>query len=84
MSEREGGRFRVGDPVKLKDSTLDLRGEVWQLRTGRYMIVRWQDACRSTHSETAVEYDDSRGRAEWIRKLAKEDQEKDVRASSEA
>jgi hypothetical protein len=64
--------FRVGDPVRLKDSDLDLRGDVWQLRTGRYLVVRWQDHCRSTHAETAVEYDYSRQRAEWTRKLPEE------------
>jgi hypothetical protein len=53
-------RLRVGDPVKLKDSDIDMRGDVWQLRTGRYLIVRWQDECRTTHSEHAIEYDASR------------------------
>lgn len=73
MSNGQDSRLRVGDPVKLKDSDLDLRGDVWQLRTGRYMIVRWEDACRSTHSDSAVELDASRSRAEWSRKLATED-----------
>ncbi len=66
-------RLRVGDPVKLKDSGLDLRGDVWQVRTGRYVVVRWDDECRSTHSETAVELDTTRGRAEWSRLLVTED-----------
>jgi hypothetical protein len=66
-------RLRVGDPVKLKDSDLDLRGDVWQLRTGRYVIVRWQDACCTTHSSSAIEYDASRARAEWTRNLVPED-----------
>lgn len=73
MSEEHGDRLRVGDPVKLKDSDLDLRGDVWQLRTGRYVIVRWQDECRSTHSSTALEPDRTRGRAEWTRNLVGED-----------
>jgi hypothetical protein len=73
MNDEHDNRLRVGDPVKLKDSDLDLRGDVWQLRTGRYLIVRWQDECRSTHSASAVEYDRTRGRAEWSRKLALED-----------
>ena len=55
------------------DSDVDLRGDVWQLRTGRYVVVRWQDECRSTHSEAAVEYDASRSRAEWSRNLSHED-----------
>ena len=67
MSEEHESGLRVGDPVRLKDSDMDLRGDVWQLRTGRYLVVRWQDECRSTHSETAVEYDSSRSRAEWSR-----------------
>lgn len=54
--------LRIGDPVRLKDSHLDLRGDVWQLRTGRYVIVRWADQCCSTHSDSAVEYDPSRTR----------------------
>ena len=65
--------LKVGDPVKLKDSDLDLRGDVWQLRTGRYVIVRWEDECRSTHAEVAVEIDPSRPRAEWSRKISTED-----------
>lgn len=66
-------RLKVGDPVKLKDSDVDLRGDVWQLRTGSYVIVRWQDDCRSTHSETAVELDATRTRADWSRKMLVED-----------
>jgi len=72
-SENSQRELRVGDPVRLKDSDLDLRGDVWQLRTGRYLIVRWQDQCRSTHSESAVELDGTRGRAEWSRNLSTED-----------
>jgi hypothetical protein len=53
-------RLQVGDPVKLKDSSLDLRGSVWALRTGCYLLVRWEDECRSTHSEAALELDRSR------------------------
>jgi hypothetical protein len=73
MSDESDNRLRVGDPVKLRDSAMDLRGDVWQLRTGRYVIVRWQDECRSTHSEAAIEIDNSRNRAEWSRLLATED-----------
>ena len=73
MSDKIDSRFRVGDPVRLKDTDLDLRGDVWQLRTGHYVVVRWQDACRSTHSANAIEHDPSRGRAEWSRHLALED-----------
>ena len=73
MSDESDKRLRVGDPVKLRDSAMDLRGDVWQLRTGRYVIVRWQDECRSTHSEAAIEIDNSRNRAEWSRLLATED-----------
>ncbi len=73
MSEEQDGRLRVGDPVKLKDSDQDLRGNVWQLRTGRYVIVRWQDECRSTHSSTALEPDCTRARAEWTRNLVTDD-----------
>jgi hypothetical protein len=76
MSEQHSSKLRVGDPVRLKDSAMDLRGDVWQLRTGRYLIVRWQDECRSTHSENAVEYDASRSRAEWSRNLLSEDRSK--------
>lgn len=73
MSEECSKGLRVGDPVKLKDSDLDLRGDVWQLRTGRYVIVRWQDECCSTHSSTALEPDPTRSRAEWTRNVASED-----------
>ncbi len=73
MSDERSDRLRVGDPVKLKDSDLDLRGDVWQLRTGRYVIVRWQDECCSTHSSAALEPDRTRGRAEWTRNVATED-----------
>jgi hypothetical protein len=73
MSVENSSRLRIGDPVRLKDSDVDLRGDVWQLRTGRYLIVRWEDECRSTHSENAVELDRSRGRAEWSRLIATED-----------
>jgi hypothetical protein len=73
MSDDSTRPLRVGDPVKLRDSDLDLRGDVWQLRTGRYVIVRWQDECRSTHSQAAIELDNSRNRAEWSRLLATED-----------
>lgn len=76
MSQEDPSRLRVGDPVRLKDSDMDLRGDVWQLRTGRYLVVRWQDECRSTHSENAVEYDSSRSRAEWSRYLLHEDRKK--------
>jgi hypothetical protein len=69
-------RLRIGDPVRLKDSDVDLRGDVWQLRTGRYVVVRWQDECRSTHSVTAVEYDASRSRAEWSRNISHEDRDR--------
>lgn len=73
MSNESANRLRIGDPVKLKDSDIDLRGDVWQLRTGRYLIVRWQDDCRSTHSAAAVEYDPTRRRADWIRKVVLEE-----------
>ena len=73
MSDETTPRLRVGDPVKLRDSDIDLRGDVWQLRTGRYVIVRWQDECRSTHSEHAIEIDRARNRAEWSRLLVTED-----------
>jgi hypothetical protein len=66
-------RFRVGDPVRLKDSEIDLLGDVWQFRTGRYVVVRWEDACRSTHSENALEFDPTRSKAEWCRPIANED-----------
>jgi hypothetical protein len=66
-------RFRVGDPVRLKDTSLDLRGDVWQLRTGSYVVVRWQDSCRTTHSESAVEYDASSTPADWSRNVSTED-----------
>jgi hypothetical protein len=75
ISESMRHRLRIGDPVRLKDSDVDLRGDVWQLRTGRYVVVRWQDACRSTHAETAIEYDASRSRADWSRNLSLEDRE---------
>lgn len=71
--ESSGGTLQVGDPVKLKDSDLDLRGDVWQLRTGCYVVVRWQDDCRTTHSSTALEYDSSRTRADWTRHIARKD-----------
>lgn len=73
MSGDSDSRLRIGDPVRLKDSGLDLRGDVWQVRTGRYVVVRWDDECRSTHSENAVELDLTRGRAEWSRLLVTED-----------
>ena len=76
MTEEQPNRLRVGDPVRLKDSDMDLRGDVWQLRTGRYLVVRWQDECRSTHSESAVEYDSTRSRAEWSRNLVPDDSRK--------
>jgi hypothetical protein len=76
MSEEQHSRLRVGDPVRLKDSDMDLRGDVWQLRTGRYLVVRWQDECRSTHSESAVEYDSTRSRADWSRNLVPDDRHK--------
>ena len=69
-------RLRVGDPVRLKDSDIDMRGDVWQMRTGRYLIVRWEDECRTTHAETAVEYDATRARAEWSRKLSDSDNDR--------
>jgi hypothetical protein len=72
-AEDNDNRFRVGDPVRLKDTTLDLRGDVWQLRTGRYLVVRWQDSCRTTHSESAVEYDSTYARADWSRNVSDED-----------
>lgn len=72
-NSNQSDRLKIGDPVKLKDSDVDLRGDVWQLRTGRYVVVRWQDDCRSTHSETAIEYDRSRPRADWCRKMSVED-----------
>jgi len=43
MSEEHSSGLQVGDPVRLKDSDMDLRGDVWQLRTGRYLIVRWPE-----------------------------------------
>jgi hypothetical protein len=73
MCDQHRSPLRIGDPVRLKDSDLDLRGDVWQLRTGYYVVVRWEDDCRSTHSAAAIEYDTSRGRAEWSRKLVGED-----------
>ncbi|MET0497032.1 MAG: hypothetical protein ABW106_02040 [Steroidobacteraceae bacterium] len=73
MSKMNDSSLRVGDPVKLKDSDMDLRGDVWQLRTGQYVVVRWQDRCRTTHSQTAIELDQSRGPADWSRKLVLED-----------
>lgn len=72
-AENSGNRFRIGDPVRLKDTNLDLRGDVWQLRTGRYLVVRWQDACRTTHAESAIELDASSARADWSRNVSHED-----------
>ena len=76
MNDPEANGLRVGDPVKLKESAVDLRGDVWQMRTGRYVVVRWRDECRTTHSEHALEYDSSRSRAEWARYVAQEDRER--------
>jgi hypothetical protein len=76
MSEEKpelGNQLRVGDPVRLKDSDIDMRGDVWQMRTGRYLIVRWEDDCRTTHADCAVEYDATRGKAEWSRHLTDDD-----------
>ena len=73
MSKSNDSALRIGDPVKLKDSDMDLRGDVWQMRTGKYVVVRWQDECLTTHSQTAIELDQSRGRADWSRKLSHED-----------
>jgi hypothetical protein len=67
------GPLRIGDPVRLKDSDMSLRGDVWQIRADDYLVVRWQDDCRSTHSQTALEYDGSRARADWSRNLVPED-----------
>ena len=52
--------LRVGDRVKLRDSDLDLRGDVWQVRNGQYVVVRWEDNWRSTHATTAIELDTTR------------------------
>jgi len=57
MSDESTRNLKVGDPVRLKDSDQRLRGDVWQLRTGRYVIVRWEDRARTTHSESAIELD---------------------------
>jgi hypothetical protein len=71
--QRDPDSLRVGDPVRLKDSDIDMRGDVWQMRTGRYLIVRWEDDCRTTHADTAVEYDTSRSPADWSRHLSDDD-----------
>lgn len=71
--DHPSNRFRIGDPVRLKDTNLDLRGDVWQLRTGRYLVVRWEDQCRTTHSEAAVELDPGGDKADWCRNLPHED-----------
>lgn len=63
--------LRIGDPVRLKDSDLDLRGAVCQLRSGQYVVVRWEDEWRSTHAATAIELDDSRSPPQ--RKLPQEE-----------
>jgi hypothetical protein len=60
MSKEPPHELRIGDPVKLKDSDVDLRGDVWQLRSGHYVIVRWEDDYRSTHSVNAIELDPTR------------------------
>ncbi len=60
IAPEDRGRLQVGDPVKLKDSAVEMQGEVWSLRTGCYVQVRWQDACRSTHAEWALELDPRR------------------------
>lgn len=60
IAPEDRNRLQVGDPVKLKDSNVDMRGSVWALRTGRYLLVRWEDECRSTHSEAALELDRTR------------------------
>lgn len=73
MSNSENSPLRVGDPVKLKDSDMDLRGDVWQLRTGAYVTVRWQDQCRTTHNKSAIELDESRGQADWSRNIPVKD-----------
>jgi hypothetical protein len=73
MTDSEKESLRVGDPVRLKESDIDVRGDVWQLRTGRYVVVRWQNEYRTTHAESALEYDASRSRAEWSRHMAHED-----------
>lgn len=60
MGDDSNHLLKVGDPVRLKDSDQRLRGDVWQLRTGRYVIVRWEDRARTTHCESAIELDASR------------------------
>ena len=72
-NDEQARPLRIGDPVRLKDSDLDLRGDVWQLRTGQYVIVRWEDDWRSTHAATAIELDRTRGPADWSRKLLLKD-----------
>ena len=60
MSKEPLHGLRIGDPVRLKDSDVELRGAVWQLRSGQYVIVRWEDDYRSTHSVNAIELDATR------------------------
>ena len=61
MSNDQAARpLRIGDRVKLRDSDLDLRGAVWQLRSSQYVVVRWEDNWSSTHATTAIELDTSR------------------------
>jgi hypothetical protein len=57
MSSDHQHQLRIGDRVKLKDSSLELRGDVWQLRSGQYVVVRWEDDYRSTHAASAIELD---------------------------
>jgi hypothetical protein len=60
MNNDDQHHLRIGDPVKLKDSNLELRGDVWQLRSGQYVVVRWEDDYRSTHAASAIELDTTR------------------------
>jgi hypothetical protein len=60
MSSDHKHQLRIGDRVKLKDSNLELRGDVWQLRSGQYVVVRWEDDYRSTHAASAIELDTAR------------------------
>ena len=76
MSEEHERGLRVGDPVRLKDSDMDLRGDVWQPRTGRYSDRALAGRMPQHALESAVEYDSSRSRAEWSRNLVTEDRRK--------
>lgn len=48
-------KLKIGDEVRLADSSIEISGEIVAFRDSEYVIVRWFGSKRTTHHVASLE-----------------------------